>query len=253
MGKACVPGASIRAVNAQKNNPFNRIAQLEGKLDGLVSLLGAERALSSQPAATALPPPSSSSSPHSALTSGLESELTAGSPITAFEPSDEDAELYLNHFRDDMLQYFPFLHISSSAKHLRQQRPFLFLCIVAASAPSTHMKLALGEKIKQILAQKIILDSSKDAITIDLLLGLLTFLAWGHDYLLNSSPASLSRFTQLAMTLVFDLRLNKSPPDESNMLPGGGQSEECSTDSRRPARSLEEIRALLGCYVMSSM
>ena len=174
------------------------------------------------------------------------------SPAPVIEPSSEEAEECLTYFRDNMLKYFAFLHIPGEAKVLRQERPFLFLCIMAARSQSTRTKVALGERIKQILAQRVILDNDPGAINLDLLLGLLTFLAWGHDNLLHGTPASLSRFTQLAMTLVFDLRLNKPLVDESNMLPVGTLPWNCPT-SRVPARSLEERRAVLGCFVMSSM
>ena len=87
------------------------------------------------------------------------------------------------------------------------------------------------------------------SIKIDLLLGLLIFLAWGHNQILNSNPAQLARFTQLATTMVFDLRLNKPPQEESNMLP---VSQSPFAANKQP-RSLEERRAVLGCFVLSSM
>ncbi|KAL9068817.1 MAG: hypothetical protein Q9161_005904 [Pseudevernia consocians] len=123
---------------------------------------------------------------------------------------------------------------------------------MAVSSQSTQTKLALGERIKQTLAQRIILDNDPGALNIDLLLGLLTFLTWGHDHLLHNAAPSLSRFTQLAMTLVFDLRLNKPLSDESNMLPVGSLAGGCAVP-RGPARSMEERRAVLGCFVMSSI
>lgn len=120
---------------------------------------------------------------------------------------------------------------------------------MAASAQSTQTKIELGERIKETLTERIFLDNDSTAVNIDLLLGLLTFLAWGHDHLLHGTAARLSRFTQLAMSLVFDLRLNKPLPDDPNMLPVGGN---CLV-LNDPARSLEERRAVLGCFVMSSM
>ncbi|CEJ83950.1 hypothetical protein VHEMI03314 [[Torrubiella] hemipterigena] len=152
-----------------------------------------------------------------------------------------------------MLKYFPFLSITTDVQTLRQERPFLFLCVVAVATPSTQVKMVLGKRIKQTLADRIILEPTKTT-DIDLLLGLLTFLAWGHDYLINKNPASLSRFMQLAMTLAFELRLNKPPLSaESNLLPVGSQSGECSGALCNSTRSLEEMRALLGCFLMSSI
>jgi hypothetical protein len=124
----------------------------------------------------------------------------------------------------------------------------LWLCLVAAASQSTQTKLALGDRIKQEVVRRIFLDN-EPTINIDLLLGLLIFLAWGHNQLLNSNPAQLARFTQLATTLVFDLRLNKPPSEESNMLP----ISQCAFTPKGQPRSLEEKRAVLGCFVLSSM
>lgn len=194
------------------------------------------------------PPPSNPSPP----TSPDVTASSSASPSVAFDPSPEEVELCFTNFRDHMLKYFAFLNLPADTQWVRQERPFLFLCIMATSTQSTHTKLALGDKIKQTLAQRIIIDNDPSAITLDLLLGLLTFLAWGHDHLLHGAATSLSRFTQLAMTLVFHLRLNKPLPDESNMLPVGSVVGDCALP-KGPARSSEERRAVLGCFLMSSM
>ena len=198
-------------------------------------------------------------SPSASSTSCLNQSLVAGtavplpgSPQYAYEISPEDTKECLDYFRDHMLRYFAFLQLPEDTQHLREERPFLFLCVIAASSKATQKRLALGERIKQILAQRIILGNDNKAINIDLLLGLLTFLIWGHDQLLHGTPTSLSRFMQLAMSLVFELRLNKPLPKETNMLPIGTPEPDCPLQ-RGPARSLEERRAVLACFVMSSV
>jgi hypothetical protein len=118
---------------------------------------------------------------------------------------------------------------------------------VAAASQSTHTKLVLGDTIKQEVTRRIFLDNVP-TLNIDLLLGLLVFLVWGHNQLLTSNPAQLARFTQLATTLVFDLRLNKPPSEEAIML----RDSQCLDPIKAP-RSLEEKRAVLGCFVLSSM
>ncbi|KAJ5893433.1 hypothetical protein N7495_005124, partial [Penicillium taxi] len=236
--KPCLPGDSTRTLNAEKNNPNFRIARLEGKLDGLVSLLGGGQvALNAH-----ITPPASTSIAISPLST------TSGASSTSALTLNLSPEACLVKFRTYMLKYFAFLHIPDT-EFLRRERPFLFLCIMAAAAPSTQTKIELGEQIKQTLTDRIFLDNNLNAINIDLLLGLLTFLAWGHDHLLHGTAARLSRFTQLAMSVVFDLRLNKPLPDDPNMLPVRGT---CLV-SNASARSLEERRAVLGCFVMSSI
>lgn len=168
------------------------------------------------------------------------------------EPSHRELEKSLSYFRSNMLKYFPILHLPEDTQSLHRERPFLCLCIRAITCQPLHQRLALHEKIQQSLARDIILENNPNAANIDVLLGLLTFLAWGHDHLFHKNPNSLSRFTQLAMMVVFELRLNKPLPNDSNMLPVGDYN-----GGRRvatgPARSLEERRALLGCFLMSSM
>jgi hypothetical protein len=248
LNKPCLPGDSIRKRNAQKNNiPIARIAQLEGKLDGLVSLLRSGPVLNAPHPS----PPAPNPSPH--LSHGAAAATPAPSSLssTVFEPSDEETEECLGIFRNHMLRFFAFMHLPDDVPWLRRERPFLFLCIMASTSKSTQRKRTLAKEIKQTLAQRIILDN-RAVINIDLLLGLLTFISWGHDQMLNGSPTVLSRFTSLAMTLVFDLRLNKPPPQETNMLTVEGPPEE-STDFSGKAHSLEERRAVLGCFVMSSI
>ncbi|PYH93827.1 hypothetical protein BO71DRAFT_380628 [Aspergillus ellipticus CBS 707.79] len=232
--RSCVTETSVRALKSAGNSPVSRINQLEGKIDSLVSLLGTGRTFDIPHLDTSL---SSSSS--------LPSEPTP----TSFpdEPSPDEC---LDIFRSRMLKYFPFLHIPQNAQCLQQERPFLLLCIKAAVIPDTKTKLTLGQKIKQTLTQRIFLDTKPAAVGIDLLLGLLTFLAWGHDHMLDGTPAKVSRFTQLAMTLAYDLRLNRPSLDDSHLLPIGRG---CPSQRGHPTRSMEERRAILACFLLSSL
>lgn len=241
-----MPGQSSRARQAQRNNPIARLDQLEGKLDNLVTILGSGQGLSTpSPGINHLSPSISTASTSNSL--GASTGSTSFPSTAALDPA---AEQYLSYFRNHLLKYFPFLHLppDADANQLSRDRPFLWLCLVAAASQSTQTKLALGDRIKQEVVRRIFLDN-EPTINIDLLLGLLIFLAWGHNQLLNSNPAQLARFTQLATTLVFDLRLNKPPSEESNMLP----ISQCAFTPKGQPRSLEEKRAVLGCFVLSSM
>jgi len=153
-----------------------------------------------------------------------------------------------------MLQYFAFIHIPPdlTAQQLRQDRPFLFRAIVAVASPSTQQKLARGRELKHILAQTTLLENQS---SIDLLLGLLTYVAWSYDQFLNRS-GTLSRLTLLAMSLVYDLRLNKPlPPDVHMIGPFGSGFDGCYRDASEDTgqRFLEQQRAVLGCFLLSSM
>ena len=83
-----------------------------------------------------------------------------------------------------------------------------------------------------------------------------TCLYWAKiDYRYNcqmqsASKASLTLFTQLAMSVVFDLGINKPlPADPKNSIGciGGTQSPKATN------RTMEERRAALACFLVTSM
>ncbi len=92
-------------------------------------------------------------------------------------PSPEEAENYLVEFRDRILVNFAFIYIpaSTTAQKLRQERPFLFLAIMAVCSKSSPQRLALGQEIKQKIAREILVENEGN---FDMLLGLLVFLTW---------------------------------------------------------------------------
>ncbi|KAK8062662.1 hypothetical protein PG997_014759 [Apiospora hydei] len=284
LNKPCVPGEYARKAAAQKNNPVGCIAQLESKLDELITALGTGRVASLDvsapvPAVSGLTGQITSSVPGGATVGFITPLAVPGTTITTtttppsppppradllsafdFPPDVEDC---LHSFCHHMLKYFPFMCPPTDLAWVKRERPFLLLCICAASSRSAPTRLDLGNRIKQIVADKLILGSH-GTVSIDILLGLLTFLAWGHDTLLKCGINSFSRFTQLAMMVVFELRLNRPPTQETNMLSinkhstgsrgSSTHSSEPSTALRgQPEHTLEERRAMLGCFYISAV
>lgn len=72
----------------------------------------------------------------------------------------------------------------------------------------------------------------------------------GHDQF--STPLNLSRFTQLAISLVYDLRLNKPAPNDLYMISAIDAGSCDATLHAPPTRTLDERRAVLACFVLSS-
>jgi hypothetical protein len=93
------------------------------------------------------------------------------------ELSPAKAEEYLLNFRTYKSKYALFIHIppTTSAEQLRQERPFLWLCIMAVSSKSTAEHQVLGRKIHKTVAQEMVVQFERN---IDLLLGLLIFINW---------------------------------------------------------------------------
>ncbi|KAF4126875.1 hypothetical protein GMORB2_0612 [Geosmithia morbida] len=283
LDKQCEPGTGTRAISAKRNNPISRIDQLEGKVDELVSLLGSSsghgRAESSSDANAVssntnsnpsfiTPYGSNYSSPAGLSATGeTESSVPSNAAASAaaaatFHPlsssslsglldprlPESEAQSYYVDFQKTHLKYFAFLHLPEDYRQLRRQRPFLFLCIMTAACPSMNKKFELGEKAKRALTDHIFLGNHPGAVNVDLLLGLLVFLCWGRDYLLMGTATRVPRFTQMAMTLAFDMRLNKPPQEELSILPGGPGAGTTTTP-----RTMEERRAVLATFVMSSV
>ncbi|CAI7619375.1 unnamed protein product [Penicillium glandicola] len=92
--------------------------------------------------------------------------------------SVETAQTYLEAFRVVMTPHFPFVVIPPdvSVHHLRQDRPFLFLAIIAtASYENMPLQRSLGAEVKKAVSSRMILNGE---VSFDLLQGLLIFLAW---------------------------------------------------------------------------
>ncbi|KAH7333048.1 Zn(II)2Cys6 transcription factor [Rhexocercosporidium sp. MPI-PUGE-AT-0058] len=245
----CRPAESVRRPRSWRKPVPSRMARLEGKLVGLVSLIKAEinqTGLAKQPTKLLkriLQPPVSALTPST--------EGSAGSPYigqsltTEFEPSPDEAERYLIDFRTLKSKYFSFIHIpfTTRAQDLRRERPFLWLCIMLINSKLAPQQQSLTTRIRQTVAQEMVIESEK---SLDLLLGILTFCWWAHR---QDEIGVLSIFTQLAVSLVFDQGLNKQVRKDFRPL-------FCvkANFPRAPSpRTMEERRAVLGCFLVTSV
>ena len=128
-----------------------------------------------------------SESDFSALTSSF---TGLASPFTG-EPSPEEAEYYLTNFITLKLKYFPYVYIPSTmtAQQLRQERPFLWLCIMLVTTKSVSLQFVLHNAVRRTVTQEIVFKSEAN---IDLLLGLLTYLGWWYVLILSQVGLSLT-------------------------------------------------------------
>ncbi|KAL2385824.1 hypothetical protein RJZ90_000998 [Blastomyces dermatitidis] len=169
-------------------------------------------------------------------------------------PSQYQADDRLNFFRSRMLPYFPFINLNPdiTSGYLRQNRPFLFQAIHTVTTFSTRERLVQVEELKRLLFTSALLKVQSN---IDLLLGLLTYLAWSTDAFLGRAD-HISRLMMLAISLVYDMRLFKpsSIDVEVMMAVTQGRREENSQnpDDGTPYRLLERQRAMLACFILSS-
>jgi len=222
--------------------------QLQKKLDELLSLLkpGDATALLSNDAQTPNMLPSPSSQVERTSVNSWASTLQ-----DAVEPSAHEAEANFSAFKACNLAFFPVLYFAPdmTAQQLRFERPNLWLCIMAVTARSTAQSRQLSARLRQSVAQSMVLNS---AISLDLLQALLVFISWFNLQGDSTQKPSLAVFFQLATAAVFDLGLHKPLVKEGApalCLSGSGES----VKDALPTRSIEEQRTVLGCFLVTSM
>jgi hypothetical protein len=152
-----------------------------------------------------------------------------------------------------MLPCFPFIRLAPDVTvwQVRQNRPFLFHAIITVTTLSTQKKFARAEELKHLIFTSALLDVQS---SFDLLVGILTYLAWSTDAFLGRADL-LSRLMMLAISLVYDLRLFKPPPPDVQMIVTltQGFSEDNRLANEETLQSfMDQQRAVLACFVLSS-
>lgn len=134
----------------------------------------------------------------------------------------------INDFRNTWIPAFPFVVIepTASSSDIRQQTPFLFLCILGVTISITHpLRKRIHEDIMDQVSSRIFRNSERD---LDLLRGLLVHTAW-YRYPVQVRKREILFLVQLCVTLTYDLDLE-----------------------RKAALTADEKRAMLGTYWLSN-
>ena len=188
--------------------------------------------------------------------SGVPTPGTDPSPLvqSPSEPFSHQAEESLEFFRSQMLPYFPFINLTPgiTAWQLHQTRPFLLQAILTVTTFSSQKRLAQIEDLKRVLATTAFLEVQSN---IDLLLGLLTYIAWSTDAFLGRADL-ISRLMILAISLVYDMRLFKLPQPDTVIMMTMTQGQDYESDQNSNNETvtdlIEKQRAVLACFVLSS-
>ena len=199
LNKQCHAAQSTRRSNTETKSA-SKIASLENRLDELTSALNSvvrstsmgvsfahstDSSVQQARVESELSPTEGGSSNRAttstpAFTPGVSTSETSFSSVADFSRcSAEDAEKLVETFKTKMLKSFAFISLPAemTARVLREQRPFLFLCIIAVTTKETAEKLALFKNIREHVAQRMLLEAG-GTFDIDLLLGWLTYLVW---------------------------------------------------------------------------
>ncbi|KAI1630822.1 hypothetical protein F4809DRAFT_635202 [Biscogniauxia mediterranea] len=299
LGRECRPSNGVRKkrVSSRRANPAfgvglgavsaSRTAQLEEKLDDLVSILraqaaaaagngggggsgiggeaavvagglverigsgaGGEGRLVSGPESGRQKHVLTPADSHGYVTSTAGSTPAAVDAVTGETPlSTVEAEEMLELFREHHLKTFPFvfIHPETTAAQVAAERPYLWLNIRAICSKSPTERVALGLRCREMTAKKVLVDMERN---IDLLLGVLAYLGWVmHQF--RGKP-QLVAMMNIAITLVTDLRLDRPTQDSPS------KEENCFKSYLYPKvnvsvmRTNEERRATLACYAFCS-
>ncbi|RYP07563.1 hypothetical protein DL764_002418 [Monosporascus ibericus] len=152
----------------------------------------------------------------------------------------QSAEESLRIFRENHLRFFP-------AADIERERPFLWLNIRTLTCKSVAQQYALATRIREIIGQKVLVESER---TMDLLLGLLAFLGWG--YIQSAGRPILGVFAGVAAGMVSDMRLDK--PTHFNPYKELHAFKPYRFPYPQPSypthRTNEQRRAALACWVL---
>ncbi|KAF3043632.1 hypothetical protein E8E12_002090 [Didymella heteroderae] len=146
-------------------------------------------------------------------------------------------QLLMDTYRT-MSDYFPFVTLPKelTCRDLLQQRPMLmFAVLTVASYDSVLLQLTLSREFRKVVMVKV-MNGEK---SLDLLQGLLVFIAWHHHYM-DAQAVSIPMLLQICAGIAGDLGLDSLTPSMRSPL------------QRENPRDREAKRAYLGCYYLAS-
>ncbi|KAJ5185208.1 Cytochrome P450 [Penicillium cf. griseofulvum] len=265
LSKECRPAPRVR----KRNKPLSgsRTANLEAKLDWVISAFekggvspGLRPDLDPRNPGQSQRDDQSQSAPIVQTPASISSLSTAEEgryPVLCTPSYDREilsliyvppamAQKCLDQFCTRNLQYLPFVYIPSdmTSEKLRQTYPFLWVCIMEVTTYKHPEKGDSFGRITNYIHQRVMLDIVP---SMDLLLGIMTFVSW----VTYTKRPFLHVYAHVLMAIVADLGINKSEPDAYSAMHSFkvaiGMKQTPST-----ARTVEERRAVLGCFLISS-
>ncbi|KAB5555075.1 hypothetical protein GE09DRAFT_1173873 [Coniochaeta sp. 2T2.1] len=170
-----------------------------------------------------------------------------------FQVSMAEADSILQTYKEYHSVLFSFVPIPRmmSAYDLFLKKPFLFRTIMTVVAPqSTTIQKRATVWFREQIAEHMIVRQEK---SLELLQALIISITWGeyHFYV----AGQVTNLFQLAVALVMDLELNR-PPRNAVFTSGSLVDEATRTsgmEGRRASHTLEDLRALLGCFYICSI
>ncbi|PTB64790.1 hypothetical protein BBK36DRAFT_1170469 [Trichoderma citrinoviride] len=275
-------------VQRKKRGKSTRVAQLEKKIDGLVSMLasgqhiqasgtppltpeshdtgiaasgrGVSKAPTSRPlqdAISALPQPNRVSVREEApqIPLPIPSEpATTFQLIPGFSFNLEEVVSYFAIYRREFMPNYPFVIVPEDLdpRSLYASSRCLFWTVMAAVAPqSSATQQSVENWFRQYIADRMVVKQERN---LGILQALLLHLAWGDFHFYMNTEAT--NFLHLAVAMALDLKLDRSP-DATHMHPRSLVGEAWATinkgASKQKPHTADEKRAVLGLYHATSL
>ncbi|KAH8122114.1 hypothetical protein FP744_10004838 [Trichoderma asperellum] len=279
-GRMKIPCHVPVPVQRKKRGKSTRVAQLERKIDSLVSMIASTQKLQNSPPLTPeshdtivvddaskipLPQPlqdavqksrstqAASKVPHFPLFIPSDSSTTF-QLIPGFSFSLEEAHSYFNIYRREFMPNYPFVVIPEDMdpRNLYATSRCLFWTIMAAVAPqSSATQQGVENWFRQYVADRMVVKQEKN---LALLQAILIHLAWADFHFYMRTEAT--NFMHLATALAMDLKLDKSP-ETTRLHPKSLLGEAWATLNKNAPKvrchTEDEKRAVLGLYHATSL
>ncbi|KAM0562375.1 hypothetical protein ACHAPJ_002065 [Fusarium lateritium] len=261
----------------KKRGKSTRVAQLEKKIDGIVSLLAANQRKGLSPLTpespqetqtqVQVPPRPCEEIPMPPLVVDPTSiDLANRDDRTAFFSTDmelfpgfrvshEQAAERLAVYRRDYIPHYPFVPMSGaiSSHELYVESRILFWTILAVVSPlEDKVQMEFKAWFRKYLAEHLIVRQEK---SIDILQAILVYLAWNdfHFY----GELQVTNIVQLALALVVDLRLDKHAGamiiGPKTLLGDAWSSMGKPCPKMKVHQSAADKRAVLGVYHITNL
>ncbi|KAJ4204298.1 hypothetical protein NW767_004490 [Fusarium falciforme] len=252
----------------KKRGKSTRVAQLEKKIDGIVSLLAAQKGLSPLTPESPQDVPAQQAIPEDIQAVQLAPDRLPPPGIGRSDDDYADLELFpgfrithdeaakrLEVYRRDYVPEFPFVPMPDSlASHeFYSESRFLFWTILAVVSPlKEKVQMDFKAWFRKYLAEHVVMGQER---SLDILQGILVYLAWNdfHFY----GDLQVTSIIQLAIGLIIDLRLDRP----AGAILGAPRSllGDAWTSMGKPCskikmdQSSQDKRAVLGMYYITAI
>ncbi|KJR83713.1 uncharacterized protein SPSK_00084 [Sporothrix schenckii 1099-18] len=168
-----------------------------------------------------------------------------------------EAEACLRRFTEEMLPLAPFLYLPPdvTASRVRRMYPFLWRCIKAAASVHPGHRVRAASQARTAIVQRVV---SRGERSMDILLGMLTFVSWVHLSTRDRFHRNFATVVaQLSVCVAWDLGLTMPPLLEPAATAGERfvpvvQIPGLPASMWKAQRSMEERRAVLGVYLVTA-